>query len=245
MEQRPLPRAGRKWKLLVGSIAFLAVAAMLGFLYPYFASEDAPVEGRKEDAVDRLAKEYAKSAPSQALDEILAQPDVIPSHAHPLLGQPAPDFSLLDTDDRPRRMQEIRQGRAMLLIFYYGYYCDHCVRQLFDVRRDREAFACLDVRMAAVSADPAEETRRRFAKYGPFDFPVLSDPDNQTAQKYAVMRGGLIRHGTFLIDRGGTVRWVNVGDAPFRRNTALLTQLAAMEGLLHLDAQRPAPPSDL
>ena len=42
----------------------------------------------------------------------------------------------------------------------------------------------------------------------------------------------ILRHGTFVIDREGTVQWVNVGDAPFRRNPALLYQLARMEGRL-------------
>ncbi len=56
------------------------------------------------------------------------------------------------------------------------------------------------------------------------------------AQTYRVCRvaqdgttGALFRHGVFIVDRQGTVRWANVGDAPFRRNPALLYQLAKLE----------------
>ena len=40
--------------------------------------------------------------------------------------------------------------------------------------------------------------------------------------------GGLPPPRNFVIDRHGTVQWVNVGDAPFRCNPALLYQLAEM-----------------
>ena len=132
----------------------------------------------------------------------------------------------------------------MVLIFYYGYHCVACVRQLFDVNKDLPLFREVGARVVAVSPDPPELTRQRFQQHGPFDFPVLSDPGNKAAQAYGVFKpapdgttADIRRHGTFVIDRDGTVQWVNVGDAPFRRNPALLYQLAKMEGRLP-----PAPP---
>jgi alkyl hydroperoxide reductase subunit AhpC len=63
-------------------------------------------------------------------------------------------------------------------------------------------------------------------------FPVLSDPGNKVARAYRVLRADRLRHATFIIDRQGTIRWVNIGDAPFRRSTSLLSQLALLEGRL-------------
>ena len=109
----------------------------------------------------------------------------------------------------------------MVLIFYLGYHCDHCVKQLFDVARDLSLFREVGVQVAAISADPPDRERSQG-----FRFPVLSDPDRQVTQAYRVLQPGpngtqpgRLRHGTFLIDQEGVVRWVNVGDAPFRRNS--------------------------
>jgi peroxiredoxin len=206
----------------------------------------APPNAVAEDEVARLARQYHAAVPSASLQEILAHADVIPSHEHPLLGQAAPDFELADHESKLWKLSELRRENLcspirkgtqptnahVVLIFYYGYYCDHCVRQLFDVHRDLALFGELGARVVAVSADPPDSTRQRFEKYGQFGFKVLSDPGNKTAQAYQVFRGDLPRHATFLIDRNGTILWANVGDAPFRRNPALLYQLAKMEGRL-------------
>ena len=162
--------------------------------------------------------------PSASLQEILAHPDIIPTHHHPLLGRQAPDFELADPEGKVWSLAELSDGRPLVLIFHYGHHCVACARQLFEVNRDLPLFREVGAQVAAISPDPAELTWQRFG------FPVLSDPGNKTARAYDVFRGDQLRHGTFLIDGKGTVQWVNVGDAPFRRNSALLYELARMGG---------------
>jgi peroxiredoxin len=172
------------------------------------------------------------AAPRSSLQDILAHPDWIPSHDHALWGRQAPDFALADPEERVWNLRELRAGCSLVLIFYYGYHCPNCVRQLRKVDSDLPLFGELGTRVVAVSADPPELTRQRFEQYNRFDFLVLSDPGNKVAHAYQALRGGLLRHGIFLLDRDGRVAWVNVGDAPFTRNSALLSQLAKMEGRL-------------
>jgi peroxiredoxin len=124
------------------------------------------------------------------------------------------------------------------LIFYHTY-CDLCDRQLFTDKNDLPLFREVGARVVAISADPPEVTRRRFERFGQFGFPVLSDPGNKVAQAYQVFRreqdgtpADHLLHGTFVIDRQGTVQWVNVGDAPFRSNATLLYVLAKIQGRL-------------
>ena len=155
------------------------------------------------------------------------------------MGRQAPDLDLADPEGKVWNLGELLDGRPVVLIFYYGYHCVGCVRQLFEINRDLPLFREVGARVVAISADPPELTRRRFQQYGPFGFTVLSDPGNKVAQAYRVFKGApdgktadFLRHGTFVIDRAGTVQWVNVGDAPFRRNPALLYQLAKAEGRL-------------
>ena len=107
---------------------------------------------------------------------------------HPLLGRQAPDFELADPEGKVWNLGELRDGRPVVLIFYYGYHCVTCVRQLFDVNRDLPLFREVGARVVAISADPPELTRQRFQQYGPFGFPVLSDPGNKVAQAYRVFK---------------------------------------------------------
>jgi peroxiredoxin len=173
-----------------------------------------------------------------SLGEILAHPELIPTHNHPLLGRQAPDFKLDDSDGQAWSLRDLLAGGPVVLIFYHTY-CDLCDRQLFTDKNDLPLFREVGARVVAISADPPEVTRRRFERFGLFGFPVLSDPGNKVAQAYQVFRreqdgtpADHLLHGTFVIDRHGTVQWVNVGDAPFRSNPALLYVLAKIQGRL-------------
>lgn len=237
------PPQGRRFKLGPTCIAFLLVMLATGLgLVVRRAVPAAPLAGTQEEpawpARDYLLRNQVAS-PSGSLQEILAHPDVIPSHHHPLLGRQAPDFALADPEGKVWNLSELQGGRPVVLIFYYGFHCIHCVRQLSEINRDLPLFRDIGVRVVAISADPPELTRRQFQKYGPFGFRVLSDPGNKVAKVYRVSKGAqdgttadFLRHGTFVIDRNGAVQWVNVGDMPLRRNPALLYQLARMNGRL-------------
>jgi peroxiredoxin len=127
----------------------------------------------------------------------------------------------------------------VILVFYYGYYCNHCVSQLFALDKDLEKFRELGVTVVAVSADSPERTRERFKQYGSFSFPVLSDPGNKVAEQFETYvrnvkdgKGGDQLHGTFVITRKGAIAWTHRGDGPFTGNRTLLIEAARSEGRL-------------
>lgn len=192
---------------------------------------DSDKPGQVARGSESVIQEVSNAA-ATGLQVILEHPDFIPSHDHPLLGRQAPEFKLFDLEGKLRELGELREGQPTVLIFYYGSHCVSCVRRLFEFDRDKQLFAEFGARVVAISSDPPELTRQQLPRIGSLGFPVLSDLGNTVARAYQVFRGDFLRHGTFLIDRQGMVRWVNVGDAPFRRNSALLTQLARMEGRL-------------
>lgn len=248
LPQPPMPALlaeGRRFKWGSASITFLVLILLVGGggLVGRIAIQDRPPDGaRKREDVARLLRDYRPgtrvNSPPGALQEILTHPDLIPTHNHPLLGRRAPDFEIADLEGTVWKLRELLAGGPVVLVFYHTY-CPLCLRQLFDGDKDLPLFREFGARVVAISADAPEVMRRRLEKYGPIGFAVLSDPGNQTAQAYQVFRRtrdgkmvGRFLHGTFVIDRHGTVQWVNVGDAPFRRNTALLYQLAKMEGRL-------------
>jgi len=162
-----------------------------------------------------------------SLSEILADPSFQPqpTQSHPLIGQPAPEFTLKDSTDADRSLAEWSSKGPVVVVVYYGYGCNHCVAQLFAIDRDLALFHELGAEVVAMSPDATQHTREKFAEYGPFSFPVLSDPDSKTAAAYSVYDGKDLDHGTFVI-KGGKIVWANSGNEPFLDNKTLLHVIA-------------------
>src|SRR5262245_4587846 len=59
---------------------------------------------------------------------------------HPLVGKSAPDFTLNASDGNPVTLKSLVAKGPVVLVFYYGYYCDHCVAQLFGINQDLAYF---------------------------------------------------------------------------------------------------------
>jgi peroxiredoxin len=226
------------------TIVLIAGVLIAAYAYRRFGAaqtvpQSAPRDLAQEARADLEQRNFRPlSAPLAAL---LDDPkyESIPTQAHLLLLQPAPDFTLRDVDGKEWSLEKQLKDGPVVLVFYYGYHCNHCVSQLFALDKDIEKFRELGVQMVAVSADPAETTRERFKKYGAFMFPVLSDPGNKVAALYetyvpnpvAGQEGDLL-HGTFVISRQGKVIWANRGDRPFTENHTLLLESARTEGRL-------------
>jgi peroxiredoxin len=210
--------------LLVVVLSFplaLGVRYVLGRLL----QEDLPTASA---AYVRAHKEKPLSEP---LQKILAGRAGTGGQNHPLLGRAAPGFALPDDRGEPVRVDAAADGRPVVLVFYLGYGCVHCVAQLFALDEDVALFDELGARVVAVSPDPPELTAARFKKHGRFRFAVLADPDYRVAEAYGVYRPAAgdeperLLHGTFLIGPGGRVFWANVGAEPYLDNRTLLIEI--------------------
>lgn len=191
-----------------------------------------PTGNIKQDA-EAYLEAVKKPRLSEPLRELLADGQFIvaESRPHPLLKQPAPDFQLKNHEGQLVSLQETLAQGPVVLVFYYGYDCSHCVAQLFGLQEDLKYFQELGARIVAISADPPEETKARFEEYGAFNFTVLSDPENKIAQQYGVFipetaeRPSDLKHGTFLINPAGKVFFSTFGYKPFLDNKSLLFML--------------------
>lgn len=198
-----------------------------------------PTPNVAAEAADYLRAKNADPL-SGDLQALLTDPakKSVPTEQHALLKQLAPTFALSGADDKRVELEALLARGPVVLVFYYGYSCDHCVAQLFGIEKDLRYFTELKATVVGLSPDAPAKTRERYAEYGPFHFPVASDPDRAVAGKYAVFRpaaGDLPKwqaHGTFVIGRDRRVRWVNTGTEPFTDNVTLLRELAAAEGRL-------------
>jgi len=173
------------------------------------------------------AKAFLVAARTQPLQNAAPKAPVA-SQSHPLLGKIAPEFELPDDEGKRWSLSELRQNGPVIVVFYYGYHCSHCVAQLFGLEDDLRKFKDQGVRIVALSADPPVVTAARFREYGQFHFPVLSDENYQIAEKYGVYRRATadreddLKHGTFLVNQNGQIAWAYVGNLPFVDNKLLL-----------------------
>ena len=125
----------------------------------------------------------------------------------------------------------------MVVVFYLGYGCSHCVAQLIALDKDLHYFHELGAEIVAISSDESSHTAERFQEYGRFHFPVLADVDNSIAQAWDVYqpespeRSEFSKHGTFVVDRTGHLIWAVTGTEPFLDNKSLLRIIAGSQGM--------------
>jgi peroxiredoxin len=239
----PVPDPTRHLRLpLVATVVVATGAVIMAYL---MVTNFSPARLEKRDRTEaESAADYLRDrgvAPlSGPLKSVLADSKKprVPTEKHPLLNQAAPAFQRPDVDGQAVSLEGLLAKGPVVLVFYYGYTCNHCVAQLFGLNDDLKYFRELNATVVAVSPDAADKTRERYAKYGAFGFPVLSDPEPEraVAARYGVFRPAVgptpewQAHGTFVIDRGGVVRWANTGDEPFTDTATLLAELARLEG---------------
>lgn len=191
--------------------------------------------GRIDDDARQFLEATKQERLRGTLESVLAETvEDVPTENHALLRQPAPDFSLLDHSLRRVSLEDINPGRPKIVVFYYGYFCSHCVAQLFALNDDLKLIEEAGATVVAISADDPETTSKRYAQYGEFDFLVLSDPDNSVAAAYDVFTPAAdnadedILHGTFVVDGNGDVVWAETGYTPFTNNRFLLKFISSL-----------------
>lgn len=162
----------------------------------------------------------------------------VESQSLSLLNQPAPEFSLPDVNGLKQTLSELGKGRPVVVVFYLGYGCSHCVAQLLALDKDLHYFSELDADIVAISSDSPEHTAEKYKEYGEFHFPLLSDVDYAVSKKWGVYqpetdeKPEFMHHGTFVVDSHGKVIWGAQGKEPFLDNKTLLHVLAKSQGLL-------------
>ncbi|KRE66822.1 peroxiredoxin [Arthrobacter sp. Soil736] len=130
----------------------------------------------------------------------------------PAVGEQAPDFTLVNQFGEPVRLADFR-GRNVVLVFYPFAFSGICTGELCEIRDNLAVFEHSDAEVLAVSVD-SKFALRAYAGQEGYGFNLLADfwPHGAVAEKYGVFdaESGMARRGTFIIDGGGTVRYVVV-----------------------------------
>ncbi|MBV9139582.1 MAG: peroxiredoxin [Pseudonocardiales bacterium] len=148
------------------------------------------------------------------------------------VGDQAPDFTLIDQNNREWTLSEFRGDRNVLVVFYPLAFSPICTGELCQLRDDLAEFQNSDAQVLAVSVD-STYTLKAWSDQQGYDFPLLADfwPHGKVAQNYGVFNdtAGIANRGTFLVDTDGVIRFAEMnqpGEA--RDQTAWKQALAAL-----------------
>ena len=145
-------------------------------------------------------------------------------------GERAPDFKLVNHLGEVQQLDALRRLGPVVLSFYRGRWCDHCVRELLMLARTLPGIEALNGTVVAISPEAPRQSRRTREKLN-LPFEVLSDVSNVIARRYSLVyqldddlqtiyqRFGvdLVEHNgddsfelpvpaTYVIDRFGVIR---------------------------------------
>ncbi|HEU5035320.1 MAG TPA: thioredoxin-dependent thiol peroxidase [Mycobacteriales bacterium] len=97
-------------------------------------------------------------------------------------GQAAPDFELLDADERPVSLMQLR-GQRVVLYFYPAALTPGCTTQACDFRDQLGVLRGAHTTVVGVSPDPPAKLRE-FREKESLPFTLLSDPEHRVLEAY-------------------------------------------------------------
>ena len=153
------------------------------------------------------------------------------NHLGPLVyeTQVAPDFDIL-CEDGSRSSLSSFSGKPVLLVFYLGHNCEHCVEQLNNLAPVAKEFESAGIEIVAIGPEALTELAKahNLCSSGEerFPFKLYSDLESASFKDYRSYDDfeGMPLHGVFLIDESSKLRWMDVGPEPFQDIKFLLKE---------------------
>ena len=126
-------------------------------------------------------------------------------------GSPAPDFTLLDQDEKSVSLRDLRGG-GVVLFFYPEAMTPGCTTEACDFRDSLAPLQAAGYTVLGISRDEPEKLRR-FRERDGLTYDLLSDPDHAVHEAYGAW-GEKLNYGktvtgvlrsTFVIDADGRI----------------------------------------
>jgi len=141
----------------------------------------------------------------------------------------APPLEVRDAAGKHVTLADYR-GKNVMLIFYLGRECPHCMRQLHDIGKKKEDWERLNAVVLAVSSAAPDQNAATLKELGELPIRLLSDDKYANAHRFHSYDDfeEIELHSTILIDKKGRVHWARNGGEPFSDTAFLVKQLERM-----------------
>ncbi len=144
------------------------------------------------------------------------------------VGQTAPDFTLQDQNQKDIQLSDFR-GKNVVLAFYPLDWSPVCSKEHACLVDDLKSFEGVNAQVLGVSVDSVW-SHKAFAEKMNIGYPLLADfePKGAVAGRFGLYLAdkGITNRATVIVDRQGTVRFVQVYEILSQRsNQDLVAQL--------------------
>lgn len=134
---------------------------------------------------------------------------------HPLQGQPAPDFTLYDSDKTAITLSGLNKNNVLLLFFPLAF-TSVCTAELCSVRDNFKMYESLQVQPIGISVDSLY-TLKKYKEEQGLNFPLLSDFNKEVSTLYDVLypqfgygMRGVSKRAAFVIDKNRIIQYAEV-----------------------------------
>lgn len=153
------------------------------------------------------------------------------------VGQPAPDFTLFDSDKKKVSLSDFKGKENVLLLFFPQAFTGVCTNELCGVRDDIARYNNSSVTVLGISVDSVFTLAKFKAEQG-YNFPLLSDFNKEVSTAYHSIyesftdmnMKGVSKRSAFLIDKQGIIQYSEIldsaGDVP--NFDAIHTKMSAL-----------------
>jgi peroxiredoxin Q/BCP len=133
------------------------------------------------------------------------------------VGDKAPDFSLPDTNDKMRGLNEFL-GQKVVLAFFVTAFTATCTMEACQFRDSMSRLIDLESQVIGISVnDPA--SNKEFAEDNKLPFPLLSYKNGQVTKNYGLgqtvnteQEYPVVKRSIFILDKTGVIRYIWVAD---------------------------------
>ncbi|MEE9565576.1 MAG: peroxiredoxin [Nitrosopumilaceae archaeon] len=136
------------------------------------------------------------------------------------IGDKAPDFELVDTELKMRKLEEFK-GKKIILSFFVAASSPVCTTEMCSFRDSWDEISKLGAQVVAISND-GPFANKAFAEKHNLNFPILGDYKSKTIRDYDILMPHLLhvkdydaaKRSIFIINEDGTVGYKWVSDDP-------------------------------
>jgi thioredoxin-dependent peroxiredoxin len=146
----------------------------------------------------------------------------------PLIGQPAPAFSLpTNTGDGTIALSDYR-GQWVVAYFYPKDFTSGCTIEAQKFQIDLPQYRQRHTQIVGISADSVD-SHAEFCDAEGLKFPLLADGDGAVSQAYGSWLGYLSARHTFIIDPMGLLKATFIGVNPVVHSREVLAKLDELQ----------------
>ena len=131
------------------------------------------------------------------------------------IGQPAPDFTLFNSDKKKLSLNEHRENNVLLLFFPFAF-SSVCTAELCTIRDNISRYNGVEAKVLGISVDSLY-TLAKFKADQNLNFTLLSDFNKEVSYAYKAFyetfsygMKGVSKRAAFIVDKAGLVQYVEV-----------------------------------